>query len=64
MIYVIFVFIGAVGQLETIWAFGLALFGIMAIPNLITLLLKSKEIFAMTEEAHQIRNNNKNQSAE
>lgn len=52
IIYVIFVFIGCVGEFDTIWAFGLALFGIMAIPNLFTLLLKSKEIFSMTEKAH------------
>ncbi len=55
IIYIMFVFIGCVSEFKTIWSFGVALFGIMALPNLITLLLKSKEIFAMTKEAHDKR---------
>ncbi|MDG1996872.1 MAG: sodium:alanine symporter family protein [Emcibacteraceae bacterium] len=59
-----FVFAGCVGEFSTIWAFGLATLGILAAPNLIALLIKSPEIFAMTREAHQARLNAKKQSAE
>lgn len=58
------VFLGCIGEFSTIWAFGLATLGILAAPNLIALLIKSKEIFAMTREAHEARLNTKNQSAE
>lgn len=51
------VFAGCIGEFEAIWAFGLASLGLMAVPNLIALLLKSKEIFAMTREAHEKRLN-------
>ncbi len=49
------VFAGCVGEFATIWAFGLATLGILAAPNLVALLIKSKEIFTMTNEAHQAR---------
>ncbi len=52
---VIVVFLGCVGSFQTIWAFGLATLGILAAPNLIALLIKSPEIFAMTREAHEQR---------
>ncbi len=58
------VFLGCVGEFATIWAFGLASLGLMAVPNLITLLLKSPEIFAMTREAHEERQKLESQSAE
>ena len=58
------VFAGCVGNFATIWAFGLAALGILAAPNLIALLIKSKEIFAMTREAHEARQKIENQSAE
>ncbi len=57
------VFLGCIGEFATIWAFGLASLGLMAIPNLITLLLKSPEIFEMTKEAHEIRLNIEKQNA-
>ena len=55
LLSVVFVFAGCVGEFSTIWAFGLATLGILAAPNLIALLIKSKEIFAMTKEAHANR---------
>ena len=61
---VICVFGGCVGEFSTIWAFGLATLGILAAPNLVALLIKSKEIFAMTKEAHELRSTAKEQSAE
>ncbi|MBT5073934.1 MAG: sodium:alanine symporter family protein [Kordiimonadaceae bacterium] len=61
---IVFVFAGCIGSFSTIWAFGLATLGILAAPNLIALLIKSKEIFAMTREAHEARQNIENQNAE
>ena len=61
---VIVVFLGCVGSFQTIWAFGLATLGILAAPNLIALLIKSKEIFAMTREAHEARQQIEKQNAE
>lgn len=52
---VVVVFLGCVGEFAAIWAFGLATLGLLAAPNLIALLIKSKEIFAMTKEAHEAR---------
>ena len=59
-----FVFAGCVGNFATIWAFGLATLGILAAPNLIALLIKSREIFAMTNKAHDVRQKIKNKTAE
>lgn len=61
---VVTVFLGCVGEFATIWAFGLATLGILAAPNLLALLIKSKEIFAMTKEAHEARQKIDNQSTE
>lgn len=61
---VVTVFLGCVGEFATIWAFGLATLGILAAPNLVALLIKSKEIFAMTKEAHEARQKIDNQSTE
>ena len=61
---IVCVFVGCVGNFLTIWAFGLATLGILAAPNLVALLIKSKEIFAMTREAHEARLNIENQNAE
>ena len=58
-----FVFAGCVGNFATIWAFGLATLGILAAPNLIALLIKSREIFAMTNKAHDARQKIKNKTA-
>lgn len=55
MLSVTVVFLGCVGEFSTVWSFGLASLGLMAVPNLIALLLKSPELFAMTREAHEAR---------
>jgi len=55
---VVTVFLGCLGEFSTIWSFGLATLGILAAPNLVALLIKSREIFAMTREAHQARQKN------
>ena len=49
-IYVIFVFIGAIAELETIWAFGDAALGIMTFPNLISIVLLAGSLKIMTKD--------------
>ena len=49
-IYVIFVFIGAIAELETIWAFGDAALGIMTFPNLISIVLLTRSLKVMTKD--------------
>ena len=49
-IYVIFVFIGAIAELETIWAFGDAALGIMTFPNLISIVLLTGSLKVMTKD--------------
>jgi AGCS family alanine or glycine:cation symporter len=44
LIYVAVHFIGAMVSLETVWSFGDAALGLMAIPNLITIALLSREV--------------------
>jgi AGCS family alanine or glycine:cation symporter len=39
--FVLFVFIGAIAELEAIWAFGDAALGFMTFPNLISIILLS-----------------------
>ena len=48
LVYVGFVFIGAVSALEVVWAFGDLMLGIMAIPNLIAVLLLSPKLIEIT----------------
>ena len=40
-IYVLFIFIGAIAQLEVVWAFGDAALGFMTLPNLLSIILLS-----------------------
>lgn len=40
-VFVFFIFVGGIAQLETIWAFGDAALGFMTIPNLISIILLS-----------------------
>jgi len=47
-IFVMFVFIGAIAQLEAVWAFGDAALGFMTFPNLISLVLLSTQLKRMT----------------
>jgi AGCS family alanine or glycine:cation symporter len=58
--FIIFVFIGAIAELETIWAFGDAALGFMSAPNLISIILLSgvlkkdvKEYFSMKHERYK-----------
>ncbi len=49
-IFVLFVFIGGIAELEAIWAFGDAALGFMTIPNLLALILLSTQLKKMTKE--------------
>jgi len=49
-VYVLFVFIGGIAELETIWAFGDAALGIMTFPNLISIVLLTAALKKMTKE--------------
>ena len=53
-IYVLFVFIGAIAQLEAVWAFGDAALGFMTFPNLIAIILLSGALKKMTKEYFSI----------
>jgi len=54
-IYVLFVFIGAIAQLEAVWAFGDAALGFMTFPNLIAIILLSGALKKMTKEYFSIK---------
>jgi AGCS family alanine or glycine:cation symporter len=49
-VYVLFVFIGAIAELETVWAFGDACLGIMTFPNLISIILLIGTLKVLTKE--------------
>jgi len=49
-IYVLFVFIGGIAELEAIWAFGDAALGIMTFPNLISIILLTGALKGMTKD--------------
>ena len=49
-IYVLFVFIGGIAELEAIWAFGDAALGIMTFPNLISIILLTGALKTMSKE--------------
>ena len=49
-VYVVFVFIGGIAELETIWAFGDAALGIMTFPNLISIVLLTGSLKMMTKD--------------
>tara|TARA_B100000003_G_C10871706_1_gene347380 strand:- start:280 stop:1134 length:855 start_codon:yes stop_codon:yes gene_type:complete len=49
-VYVVFVFIGGIAELETIWAFGDAALGIMTFPNLISIVLLTGSLKLMTKD--------------
>jgi len=49
-VYVLFVFIGGIAELETIWAFGDAALGIMTFPNLISIVLLTTALKGMTKK--------------
>ena len=49
-VYVVFVFIGGIAELEAIWAFGDAALGIMTFPNLISIVLLTTGLKGMTKD--------------
>ena len=49
-VYVLFVFIGGIAELEAIWAFGDAALGIMTFPNLISIVLLTTALKGMTKD--------------
>lgn len=49
-VYVVFVFIGAVGSLDLVWSISETMNGLMAIPNLIGIIGLSKVIKSITQE--------------
>ena len=60
IIYVIMVFVGAVGNLELIWSISETMNGLMAIPNLIGVIGLYKVVSSLTKEyfaekRHEIR---------
>lgn len=49
-IFVLFVFIGAIAQLESVWAFGDAALGFMTFPNLLAIIILSTKLKKMSKE--------------
>jgi AGCS family alanine or glycine:cation symporter len=53
-VYIIFVFIGAIAELEAVWAFGDAALGFMTFPNLLAIILLSTTLKKMTKKYFSI----------
>jgi AGCS family alanine or glycine:cation symporter len=53
-VYILFVFIGAVAELEAVWAFGDAALGFMTFPNLLTIILLSGMLKKLTKDYFSI----------
>ncbi len=53
-IFVLFIFIGAIAELEHVWNFGDAALGFMTFPNLIAIILLSSKLKKMTKEYFSI----------
>ena len=49
-VYVFFVFVGGIAELEAVWAFGDAALGIMTFPNLISIVLLTGALKTMTKD--------------
>jgi len=49
-LFVLFVFIGAIAELEAVWSFGDAALGFMTFPNLIAIILLSTSLKTMTKK--------------
>ena len=54
-VFLLFVFIGAVAQLEAIWSFGDAALGFMTFPNLISIILLSTFLKKITKEYYSMK---------
>ncbi len=50
IIYICFVYLGAVLALETVWAYGDMALGLMVVPNLISVLLLSPKVASLTKD--------------
>jgi AGCS family alanine or glycine:cation symporter len=48
--FLVFVFIGAIAELEAVWAFGDAALGFMTFPNLVSIILLSTSLKVMTKK--------------
>lgn len=54
-VYILFVFIGAIAELEAVWSFGDAALGFMTFPNLLTIILLSTTLKKMTKDYFSIQ---------
>lgn len=54
-VFVLFIFIGAIAELEAVWAFGDAALGFMTFPNLIAIILLSTPLLKMTKKYFSIK---------
>lgn len=54
-VYILFVFIGAIAELEAVWAFGDAALGFMTFPNLIAIILLSTTLKKMTNDYFAVK---------
>jgi len=54
-VFVLFVFIGAIAELEVVWGFGDAMLGFMTFPNLLSIILLSTVLKKMTKDYFSIK---------
>jgi AGCS family alanine or glycine:cation symporter len=54
-VYVLFVFIGAIAELEAVWAFGDAALGFMTFPNLLAIILLSGVLKKMSKDYFSVK---------
>jgi AGCS family alanine or glycine:cation symporter len=54
-VFVLFVFIGAIAELEAVWAFGDAALGFMTFPNLLAIILLSGVLKKMTKKYFSVK---------
>ncbi len=54
-VFVLFVFIGAIAELEAVWAFGDAALGFMTFPNLLAIILLSGVLKKMTNKYFSVK---------
>ena len=53
--FIIPLFIGAIAELEAVWAFGDAALGFMTFPNLISIILLSTPLVKMTKKYFSVK---------
>ncbi len=54
-VFILFVFLGAISQLEAVWEFGDAALGFMTLPNLLAIILLSGKLKKMTKDYFSIK---------